>query len=1472
MASSNSGRILQTYGVFLCGIFFLGSIFVASGNDLEGSIRCGNAACSSIVAEGRTTSKYMSGAYGLLSFNAGQDVLIYGKEGSGNTKHWSVEIQGARGFAPKSFIIVTKEINRDLKFEVPIHGKSSSSQAKASSNNETPQPQTTTAQTVDTSQQQQPPSNQQPNKANPVIDINPSQQPAQPNNIPPLPNSPPSNNSNDDHPSTDPLKHPDLPPVDDPMRPHLPLVAADPLKPQGLSSDPLHPTNDAALQPNVPPTEAPSKQNDETMAATTDTSSVNIPEAAPSVMNPSESIQQEHMQMHVPSAEPNQITQANDPSDPNQQQMNVPSSETNQMHQANQMPSGINHPSESIHQQQQMNVPSLDPKLMLKTQLPSGINNPSESVEQQLNAPSLDPKLMLKTQLPSGINNPSESVEQQLNVPVSETGQMHQAHAPSEPIPFEAPQANNQVPLDHQEQQQQQLPNDIPSFTSEQHEQKMSVEEPPTTQDPPPPTTTTTFQGTPPTVNEEPQPQEPQEEVSSQEDSANKEEGTVVEPNLAEFENDDFYKTAEDDMEEDYDENDEENTESKNKNLVNEVLDEFANNNSEQSPEQPPPENNPEGFHYARQESPSPTNNEDINHATPSTQEQEVVPEEIQHTEYIRAAGYIPHSGSEEANESVNSDSNDSLKFKDSSEEATMNFFDRLILDIYPSWVHDIFHVNGFEEVSPEYCLCMLISASTLCVIYAIKFLMEKTSRESPLKARLALLDKELFVYKNDNLIIKKQLESSSSCSSKANPAPAKTIIKQETPSHVFAELEQLKEEREKLLNDSYNLQLVSQEKSALEVEKTKYQSLYEQSQQELLEAETIVQECLEEKKAAKSSSSSSDELLKTLSVLEDQLNSQKQAVLKYENKVKKRDSELKGKIQELRVLRADAANAKLECDRLGSEKEGLSKRIGALEGIDKERDVELEALRGAERDLKALKVKLGDLKEDVEAKEAELEAKNTEIEVLNNTIGTLKCIAASAPDTNGSDGWGDFSETPSIDLVEELSRCKVDLKKASEACNSLSEQLTKVESERDSLQSTLAREKEDWEVAHKVKDQVLTEKTELEHKHSVLSNYFNQREAELQKQLGLQSARLNEAEQGSESSSKKMVSVTDELESYKSQLRTLKLEMEEMERSWKSQNASLEKKQHESWVTVRQEARRNAEAQNEMQTLRSKLTVTEAKILEKETEIKRVAVENAALRETIQNISSQPLNILKPEPIYPNGHLPPHLPSSSNGGGKSSGTPSLSSLEPPPPELPPLPFLPPPPQMMPLLPNQSIMDTHRPPPLGRRSPSRGGGGGGGGRYSRSPSPPPHYYNNNNNNRSFRDSSPGSRSDRFDDYSPSPPYHHHHRRQSSRERSPDRFSTRSDRSDMSHSRHHLHQPSRQRDISYRDTPPRESRHQYHRRSSNEFPGSGLDDEEEEHFSRSKRNTNRNRNSIKNSRSKNGPKTSSPMTDGRDLNI
>ena len=98
----------------------------------------------------------------------------------------------------------------------------------------------------------------------------------------------------------------------------------------------------------------------------------------------------------------------------------------------------------------------------------------------------------------------------------------------------------------------------------------------------------------------------------------------------------------------------------------------------------------------------------------------------------------------------------------------------------------------------------------------------------------------------------------------------------------------------------------------------------------------------------------------------------------------------------------------------------------------------------------------------------------------------------------------------------------------------------------KEQFESEAKKFREEAEVARKAKEAVLEEKNEMTKKHEVLTSYFNQREAELQKQLGVQTQRLDEVEVDSESVSKKLNMLYDELESYKSQCKSLKQEMEE--------------------------------------------------------------------------------------------------------------------------------------------------------------------------------------------------------------------------------------------------------------------------------------------------------------------------------------
>ena len=153
--------------------------------------------------------------------------------------------------------------------------------------------------------------------------------------------------------------------------------------------------------------------------------------------------------------------------------------------------------------------------------------------------------------------------------------------------------------------------------------------------------------------------------------------------------------------------------------------------------------------------------------------------------------------------------------------------------------------------------------------------------------------------------------------------------------------------------------------------------------------------------------------------------------------------------------------------------------------------------------------------------------------------------------------------------------RLKVDLQKAQSACEQLTEQLMKAEAAKENFEVEAKNFREEAELARKAKEAALEERVEATKKHEVLSIYFNQREAELQKQLGVQTQRLGEVEVDSESVSKKLNLLYEELESYKSQCKSLKQEMEEQVlyiQSWKFACVRLINNLYVNGVTLREQ------------------------------------------------------------------------------------------------------------------------------------------------------------------------------------------------------------------------------------------------------------------------------------------------------------
>ena len=102
-----------------------------------------------------------------------------------------------------------------------------------------------------------------------------------------------------------------------------------------------------------------------------------------------------------------------------------------------------------------------------------------------------------------------------------------------------------------------------------------------------------------------------------------------------------------------------------------------------------------------------------------------------------------------------------------------------------------------------------------------------------------------------------------------------------------------------------------------------------------------------------------------------------------------------------------------------------------------------------------------------------------------------------------------------------------------------------------------------------------------------VLTEFFNKKKEgnfsvilSRECQLRLQSSKFGDVSCDAESSAQQLVSVSSELEVTRDQVRIIRTELEDQERSLKAAVAAQEKKAHENWVAARQAERKLTELQ----------------------------------------------------------------------------------------------------------------------------------------------------------------------------------------------------------------------------------------------------------------------------------------------------
>merc|ERR1719458_2198587 len=570
-------------------------------------------------------------------------------------------------------------------------------------------------------------------------------------------------------------------------------------------------------------------------------------------------------------------------------------------------------------------------------------------------------------------------------------------------------------------------------------------------------------------------------------------------------------------------------------------------------------------------------------------------------------------------------------------------------------------------------------------------------------------------------------------------------------------------------------------------------------------QAQGMVEELLQEKARLQEGGGADKQLLDVVQQLQSQLEGQRGLLLKYEPKLKKKEKEAKELTKEVKQMRADVANANLEADKLRRQLEEINRageqnetRVQELNKqqeewkslsdlLQSQLDTKNEEVVGLEEMIASIGEDLSSTKSRMLLFKNEAESKEEQLEILQETLVELqqskKAVKGMRGDENGwEDGGTDGWEVEEVAEAKEVATLRIESKKAMEARDSLQEEVSTVRAKLKEMETEALAAKEEAATLREVRDQVVKDCGDVQRRLDVLTEFFNKKEAELQKQLGLQSAKFGDVSTDAESTARKLISVTSELESTGAQVKLLRTELEDQEKSLKASVAAQEKKAHENWVAARQAERRLTEVQSEMSVFRNRLTVAESKntLLEQE---------KADLSEAVVQLQHQqkaePQGGLKPKTVSFARDPDPTESEPQTGHGETrsaSNPPSESGLQassPGPSSLPPLPGLPSLPGMLPpamptmptmpmpglplsmppimppmsgmtapmfpAMPGMMSLDS-RPPPIGRMSPPTDIGRNRSFAASRSPSPD--SYDRGYRRSSYRDSSPTSRSER----------------------------------------------------------------------------------------------------------------------------
>ncbi|XP_061398202.1 transport and Golgi organization protein 1 [Musca vetustissima] len=534
-------------------------------------------------------------------------------------------------------------------------------------------------------------------------------------------------------------------------------------------------------------------------------------------------------------------------------------------------------------------------------------------------------------------------------------------------------------------------------------------------------------------------------------------------------------------------------------------------------------------------------------------------------------------------------------------------------------------------EISDLLAFLAIVAATTLFFVFGY-YCFCNSSSEGALLSKLNQLESSLLASHKENAILKHNLMSTRQ---KLSSIEDNSFGSNDMVLSIKKELEE---------------ELV--EKARLQEQITSLQKELEAAADAGIELNKIVSELL-------SNQTGDESIISSVEELQKQLNEQQNTILEINASLAEKsreNSELQLLIAEQNArYESQISNLQRDNDELEAEKGSLITRLDEVKN-DFDKDI-TAALEGKNFEIKRLQNEIVDLSGKLEAEHTKWQTSLAKVEALEECLKNVK----KDPNVN-------------ITQVIDVANIRAELLDAQKKYATLKERLELELDARKVCENQLQVATAEVEKLKQDFNQSEKDKLEAQTRLEVLSNYFKEKETQLQKELSLKETMWLQQQGETSTTVERLTAMQEEIQSLKSQNDALRAEIEAQVAAHKAQTGTLENRAHETWLAARQSDRRYEEARAEATALRRKLTALAGGNVN---EANKPSAGPAGLGDDLANA---------PSPI--------HM--------ESPGSPMLGRM-PPPPFLPP-PFMGPPPPFMGMPPPPPFVPPGemRPAPLGR--------------------------------------------------------------------------------------------------------------------------------------------------------------------------